>query len=289
METEKIKIKNKIIGLITLFRFELPFFAGICVILGQILALGEIPPVKEATLGFLSVFFISATALILNDYYDIEIDRVNTPDRALPSGKVTPNEALTLSVFMTGLGFVSSYLLGISSLIASIIVWLIGFLYNWRYKRSGILGNLMVSFSVGMTFVYGAISVGEPYEKLVWLFSAIAVLVDLGEEIAADAMDVEGDQVISSRSIAIVYGQDRALKISGAIFWVVIALSIIPFIFKWLAWVYFVPLILMDTAIMISTIRLLRPEHIGKRADIRRIYTSAGLAMIAIIFLRILA
>jgi 4-hydroxybenzoate polyprenyltransferase len=37
----------------------------------------------------------------------------------------------------------------------------------------------------------------------------------VGEEIAADAMDFEGDQVAGSKSTAMVYGQKRALQISG--------------------------------------------------------------------------
>lgn len=286
MESALAKFKIKITGLLTLFRFELPFFAGICVVVGEIMALGAMPPFKEAILGFISVFFISATALILNDYFDLETDRVNAPDRPLPSGKVTPNEVLILSALITIFGFISSSLLSIESLIVAIIVWIVGLLYNWRYKRTGLWGNLMVSFSVGMTFMYGAIAVGKPLEKLVWFFCIIAFLINLGEEIAADAMDMEGDQVVGSKSIAILYGRDRALKISAVIFGSVIVLSVVPFMFKWLSRIYFAPMLLMDVVILISTIRLLRKESTEKIADIRRIYISAGIAMIALIILR---
>jgi len=69
----------------------------------------------------------------------------------------------------------------------------LGVVHNWRFKRSGLIGNLMVSFSVGMTFVFGGISVEQPGSINVWWFGAIALLMDLGEEIAADAMDIEGE------------------------------------------------------------------------------------------------
>lgn len=59
-----------------------------------------------------------------------------------------------------------------------------------------LVGNLMVSFSVGMTFVFGGIVVDRGANFGVWWFGAIAVLLDLGEEIAADAMDAEGDSLI---------------------------------------------------------------------------------------------
>jgi len=276
-------------GLLTLFRFELPFFAGICVVVGEMMALGTIPPAKEAILGFVSVFFLSANALILNDYFDLETDKVNAPDRPLPSGKVKPNEALILSIFITILGFLASFLLSIDLLIFAVLVWLVGLLYNWRFKHTGLWGNLMVSFSVGMTFIYGAIAVKEPFEILVWFFSIFAFLINLGEEIAADAMDLEGDQVAGSKSIAILYGQNRALKTSSLIFGCVILLSLLPFIFNWLSTIYFVPIVIMDVVIIVSTIRLLTPANPGKRADIRRIYISAGIAMVALIILRMVA
>ena len=64
--------RSKIQGLFTLFRFELPFTAGVCLIFGELLALGRLPSTREMVLGFLSVFCISAAALILNDYFDTE-------------------------------------------------------------------------------------------------------------------------------------------------------------------------------------------------------------------------
>ena len=202
---------TRLLGVFRLFRFELPFSAGVCVILGQFLALDSIPPLQEIVLGFLSIFFISATALILNDYFDLEIDKINAPHRPLPSGMVTTRDAIVLSFVVAFLGLMAGALLSLTALITIFVVWVVGVLYNWRFKRSGLVGNLMVSFSVGMTFVFGGISVGQPANINVWWFGAIAFLMDLGEEIAADAMDIEGDKLIGSRSLAIVYGRETAL------------------------------------------------------------------------------
>lgn len=75
--------KRKLWDLFRLFRFELPFAAGVSVILGELLALGQLPTAREIILGFLSVFFISAAALIINDYFDLESDKINAPDGGL--------------------------------------------------------------------------------------------------------------------------------------------------------------------------------------------------------------
>src|SRR5512133_3104125 len=100
-------LQRKILGLLRLFRFELPFTAGVCVILGELLALGKLPPAKLGILGFLSVFFISATSLILNDYFDFEIDKINAPERPLPSGLVSKRDVVILSSVVTVLGFIA--------------------------------------------------------------------------------------------------------------------------------------------------------------------------------------
>ncbi|HEY3291224.1 MAG TPA: hypothetical protein VGK87_13935 [Anaerolineae bacterium] len=49
-------LKRKLTGLMRLFRFELPFAAGVCVVLGELLASGKVPAIKEFVFGFLSVF-----------------------------------------------------------------------------------------------------------------------------------------------------------------------------------------------------------------------------------------
>ena len=84
---------NKIIGLLKLLRFELPFSAGVCVVMGQLLALREFASILITIFGFASVFLISASILVLNDYFDVETDKVNAPHRPIPSGLVSTNEA----------------------------------------------------------------------------------------------------------------------------------------------------------------------------------------------------
>ena len=84
-----------------LFRPELPFAAGVTVLMGEIVALGGLPSAREALLGFTCAFLLSASALILNDVFDLEVDRVNAPERPIPSGAVTVWEAIGLSVPVT--------------------------------------------------------------------------------------------------------------------------------------------------------------------------------------------
>jgi geranylgeranylglycerol-phosphate geranylgeranyltransferase len=279
---------KKITGLLRLVRFELPFSAGICVVMGQILALGKFAPLVITISGSLSLFFISASILVLNDYFDVETDKVNAPHRPIPSKLVSPAEALVFSIFLLVGGLILSYLISVSSLLCSIGLLIIGFLYNHKFKKNGLLGNLMVSVSVGMTFIYGGVTVGLPFDKIVLFFGVIAALIDLGEEIAADAMDMKGDQLINSNSIALKHGKKVALKLSSYIFVLVILLTLIPFLLNWFPLIYLIPIIIMDISIAYSSLRLLKSLEEEGRRFIRWIYLGSTLGLLIFILMRII-
>jgi geranylgeranylglycerol-phosphate geranylgeranyltransferase len=282
-------LKQKARGIIRILRPELPFAAGVCVILGEIVALGGLPPFREALLGFLCGFFISGSAIVLNDFFDLEVDRVNTPDRPLPSGHISPSEAVLLTIVTALIGLGAALLLGVSAFLLCLLFWLIGCLYNWKFKEAGLLGNLMVSANVGFTFILGGIAVGQPWDGMVWCFALMAFLIDLGEEIAGDAMDIEGDQKRGSRSIGIRRGKSFALRISAALFGLVIPISWIPVLWGWAGASYLVLIGITDVLIVVYTVRLLRSEtsEEGRKA-MRGIYLGALFGVLAAILGQIL-
>ncbi|PKL87086.1 MAG: prenyltransferase [Ignavibacteriae bacterium HGW-Ignavibacteriae-2] len=279
---------KKIKGLVKLLRIDLPFSAGVCVVMGQLLALGKFASLFETISSFLSIFFISSSILVLNDYFDVETDKINAPDRPIPSNLVTASEALFLSLTLLLLGLILSYLISVEALFCSIVLSIIGFLYNRKFKKNGLLGNLMVSFSVGMTFIYGGLSVGQPFNKIVLFFGVIAALIDLGEEIAADSMDMRGDILIDSNSLAIKYGKKAALKISGYIFLFVILLTSIPFLINWFPLVYLVPILIMDISIGYSAIKLLKSQNEEGRKYIRWIYLGSTFGLLIFLVMRLI-
>lgn len=280
---------KKLKGFLTLIRFELPLAAGICVVLGQVFALGEFAPFNLILAASLSVFLISASILVSNDYFDLETDKINAPHRPIPLNLVSPAEALFLSIFLLLAGLMFSYLINFETLLFSIGLTLIGFLYNRIFKKHGLIGNLFVSFSVGMTFIFGGLSVGLPFNKIVLFFAVIAALVDLGEEIAADSMDVKGDLLIDSNSIAIKHGKEKALRLSAFIFVLVILLSLIPFFLKWFNIIYLLPIGIMDFFIGFSTYKLVRSKNEEGRKYIRLLYVGATLGLLIFLIMRLIA
>ena len=154
-----LSILEKIQAIHGLLKTELPVAAGICVVAGMVIS-GQTPSVNTLLLGFAVGFFISGTAMMSNDYWDLEVDKINHPQRPLPSGRITVTEVKMLSILFSIAGLSAAALMGTVPLVFSIIIWIVGLLYNWKYKESGLPGNIMVSISVSSTFILGGIAVG---------------------------------------------------------------------------------------------------------------------------------
>lgn len=274
-------------GILELMRPELPFAAGVCVVIGEIIAAAGFPVVPTLLLGFMWGFFLSSPAMILNDYFDIEVDRINSPDRPLPSGLIKPTAAIVLAIMATLVGVMVSLLIGKIALLLYIVFWLIGFLYNWKLKEWGLIGNLLVSSSVAVTFILGGIAVDEPWNKTVWILSLMIFFFDLGAEIAADAMDIDGDKKRNVKSVAILLGKKNALKISALLFLVMIVISLTPAFLNLLGMTYLIIITLTDLVISFFLIKLLKSQTpTTGRAAIRGMYLSGLIGMLVIIISR---
>ena len=266
-----------------LVRMDLVFGAGIFVVAGQILALGHLPPFSTALLGFLTGLFVSGSANIANDYFDRDVDRVNRPDRPLPSGRISVTELWALFFTFAVVGLASAALLGPVVLALAATVGGVALLYNVRLKEAGLLGNLAVAFCVSMTIVIGGTAAGA-VNGLVLTFGALAFLFDLGEEIASDAMDIEGDSVRSSRSIAATSGRAHALRVSGIAFALFIALIFLPFLAGWLGPFYLVCAATAGLCMAYLSARLVRSTTIAAGRDfVRRLYLAWGVFVIVFV------
>lgn len=276
---------EKLKAVAQLIRPELPLAGGICVIAGQIIVLHGLPTLSTGLLGFLSGFLISSAAMITNDYFDLEVDRINHPQRPLPSGKISLSEIKILTAVFTILGFITAALLGLPALVLAMILWIIAILYNWKLKEKGLIGNVMVGISVAGFFIFGGLSIGGLTNTTIWIFGILAFLFDLGEEIAGDAMDMDGDEKRSSRTLARKYGKKYALKVSSALYLSIIALSLVTILIGWLDLKFIYIFIPLDILILYLSIKILKSQTVEEgRNRIRQLFlTMTGFVIIFVI------
>jgi geranylgeranylglycerol-phosphate geranylgeranyltransferase len=102
-------------------------------------------------------------------------------------------------------------------------------------------------------------------------------------------MDIEGDKKRGSRSIGIRRGRVFALRISAALFGLVILVSWIPILYGWAGISYLILIGVTDVLILIFTVRLLRSQtsEEGRKA-MRGIYLGALFGVLAAILGQIL-
>jgi len=250
---------KKITAFIRLLRPINCFMMGFAVIVGAALAAGtEITDWwRNLFLGFLTGFTLTGASMVINDYYDREIDAINEPQRPIPSGAVTPSQALGFALALTIVGFLAAFTTNLECLALAIISWLISVSYVTLGKRTGLFGNFLVSACVSVPFIYGNFTV-EKLNLAVFLFAAMAFLSNTGREITKGIVDVEGDKAKNIGTLAVKFGSRRAAWGAAIFYLAAVALSPLPVIFK-LVSLWFVPFVLItDFGLIFSSISLLR-------------------------------
>ncbi|MFW9920150.1 MAG: geranylgeranylglycerol-phosphate geranylgeranyltransferase [Candidatus Thorarchaeota archaeon] len=170
--------------------------------------------------GYITYFLVAAGGNVVNDIFDIEIDKINRPHRALPSGRMTIKQAWFYVLFLGILGVVFAWLNGTIGAIVVIIFLLVGYAYASKVKQLGLAGNFMVAFSFAFGIIYGSIIYGESIGNIVipipsWLFFITAFMILQARETIKGAEDVEGDALRNVRTIARIYGYKAAAIVAA--------------------------------------------------------------------------
>lgn len=215
-------------GLIRLIRPLNSTMVGFAVIVGMVVSGFSKMSCLSVALGFLTGFFISGYSMIMNDRYDIEVDRVNNPNRPLVKGSVSIKEAEMAAAALLIMGLAASIILGWLTFLIAALFALIAWLYNYRVKRCGLLGNTLVSASVAIPYIYGAVAIGAADEPLIYFLALTSFLAGLGREVVKTICDVKGDEIRDVKSVARVLGAESAAKLGALFFLLAILTSLLP-------------------------------------------------------------
>jgi geranylgeranylglycerol-phosphate geranylgeranyltransferase len=186
---------NKIGGFIKLMRPINCTMMGFAVLVGAVLASPQLGGLNWLNIffGFMTGFTLCAAAMVINDYYDRNIDAINEPRRPIPSGTVKTSEALAFVVALSVSGFIFAFLVSVLCLVVAAASLIITATYITVGKRSGLPGNFLVSVCVAIPFIYGSITAVGFVGLNVVLFASMAFLSNTGREITKGIVDVKGD------------------------------------------------------------------------------------------------
>ena len=247
---------RKLRGLLRLTRPLNCLMMGFAVIVGASLV-STLNFTINLLLGFVTSFSLTAASMTINDYYDRQIDAINEPNRPIPKGDVSPKEALIFAAALTTTGLIAALKTNIPSLILAVTALIISITYITKGKRTGFPGNLLVSATVVIPFIYGGLIVGK-IETSTLLFVAIAFLSNTGREITKGIVDIEGDKTHNIKTIAVTYGKQTAAATAAIFTLLAVCLSPLPWLWGLVSDWFIPPVLITDIGMITSSFLLLR-------------------------------
>lgn len=135
-------------------------------------------------LSFFSACLVSGANYILNDIHDLDRDKLHPRKRLrpLPSGLVSPMEALAFCLSILSLGFLSAYLVNREFLSAMVAFFLATQLYTFIVKHYPFADIVSLSINYVIRAVAGAYAIKVPASP--WLIVGIfflALLLSIGK------------------------------------------------------------------------------------------------------------
>ena len=180
--------------------------AGFAVLLGAFLTKHYIN--LAVWLSSFSVLLITIGGNLINDYFDAGIDKINNPQRPIPSGKMTPGKALKVSIILFILGNVIFAFINLRLLYVGLFASLLLILYTPFLKPLPLIGDIGISLLLALTLLVGAISASGKLNVI--LFPAIfAFLLNFPREILKDGEDIIGDRKAGLHTFPIVFGIEK--------------------------------------------------------------------------------
>ncbi|MBC7129975.1 geranylgeranylglycerol-phosphate geranylgeranyltransferase, partial [Candidatus Bathyarchaeota archaeon] len=261
---------KKLAGFIRLIRPANCIMMGFAVIVGAAIAnyMEFLTKGQNLIFGFLTGFLLTAASMAINDYYDKEIDAVNEPDRPIPSGIIKPSEALALTLILIILGLTAAFLTNPSALscfITAILFLFISMAYVTVGKRTGLLGNFLVSACVSAPFIYGSLAVDSIVPLKTWIFVAMVFLSNTGREITKGIVDVPGDKERNVKTLAVRFGERKAALASAAFYLFAVALTPLPWLLGIVS-IWFIPFVLVTNLGLIASSLMLLKDYSRERA-----------------------
>lgn len=117
----------------------------------------------------LSTIGLYGGGIVFNDVFDAELDKMERPERAIPSGAVSIGEATVLGIILLGIGLAAAFAFsGLSGVIALLII-VFALVYNKYGKHHSFLGPLNMGLCRGLNLLLGISIISISLQSLYFL------------------------------------------------------------------------------------------------------------------------
>jgi len=179
----------------------------------------------------LSTILVAAGGYIINDYFDINIDLVNKPEKMVVDRIINRRWAMAwhtiLNMAGVSLGFlvafqIGQFYLGFVQVICTLLLWF----YSTSFKRQVLIGNVVISILTALSVVvvgfyekqiYSSFEAIMSFEgrkliKIIGVYATFAFVLSMIREIVKDMEDLIGDSKDGCRTLPIVWGLKKTKR-----------------------------------------------------------------------------
>ncbi len=230
--------------------------SAIGVMAGYALAGGVVEGAPRLAIAMLSAFAITGAGNLINDYFDLEIDKKSGKAR-MESRKL----ALAASIALFATGLVLAYALVPAAFWIAAIVSALLIIYSARMRPYKYLGNIVVAFGTAATLLFGAALVfGIP---VVAPFAAAAFFANVAREIAKDAEDIKTDKGVK-RTLPMMMGFMEMKKIIFLLYLGAIASGAFAYFVDSVSGTAFLALFAASIALFLNSFRLFSQKRFAE-------------------------
>ncbi|MFN3527843.1 MAG: UbiA family prenyltransferase, partial [Candidatus Altarchaeaceae archaeon] len=222
----------------------------------------------QTIIAIIAIFVFVSAGNSLNDYFDREIDKINHPERPIPSGKIKPRNALIFSIILFLISLILSSLINIISFFIVLFAMTFQILYELKFKNHYITKNFTISFLTAMLFVFGSVVVNNEIKiSPSFILGVLSFFAIFGREIIKDIEDYKGDK--ERLTIPKKIGIKNASYISSFFILLSVILSPLPYIILKFNLLYLVLVLITDIIFIYSLkIQIENPKKARKNIKI---------------------
>ncbi|XVH31292.1 geranylgeranylglycerol-phosphate geranylgeranyltransferase [Haloferacaceae archaeon DSL9] len=266
-------------GLVELTRPGNVIAAGLLTFTGAFVAGGALSAPLAVVAAVAATCFATGAGNAINDYFDREIDAINRPDRPIPRGAVSPRGALWFSVALFLGAVVCALRLPVEAIAIAVFNLVALVAYTEFFKGLPGVGNVIVAYLTGSTFLFGGAAVGAPLGAVV-LF-VLAAVATLTREIIKDVEDIDGDREEGLRTLPIVVGERPALWLGVGAMVLAVTASLWPYYDGTFGWIYLALVVPANLVMLVATARSFSNPSSGQRRLKLGMFLAAGAFIVA--------
>ncbi len=156
---------------------------------------------------------VVASGYIINNFYDVKVDRINRPLKSGIDNYIKQETKLSLYFFLNFLGFTFGILISWkAALFFAVYIFLIWF-YSHKLKKYPLTG--LISATILTILPFFAVFVHfKNFSKIIFVHAIFLILVIMVRELIKDLENIKGAIVNNYKTFSIAYGEKKTKQLS---------------------------------------------------------------------------